>query len=516
MATGLISPIAFILQAFSDAGIVGNGFKVATYLAGSSTPVTTYTDSTLVTPNPNPIVLQSNGRLPASVWAPSGTTIKMVLSDASGNVIPGGTVDNLPLINDISASLFPQTTAEINAGVTPANYLYQPGDIRRYGALITAADNTNAIQAAINQAQQTTGAAVRVPCGTWTYLTMLSINTNGVSIFGDNQLQSILQKSGNIVGLNITANAELAEICFSSAGGDSSTGIVVNTTGHVSMNRVRVLSHGSHGIDLQQANLHNYSDVTCAFNAGDGIHLSGSGTIQANANVFQNINCASNTGLGINFLTANANMVLGISCHNNVGGGMQFGACTGNVVWGAYTETNTGADLTFTSACVAPTYGGNTVVTAYADDNPTFASTSGAVNTVYTMKPGATHQPMFSNLMADQLVFSNQRTDGTTPTGIFTVSHANNLELDVSANSASNVITKFLNPGGGQHQVQGSVLVATGAQTGLGAGTVVYGGTTQTTVGAAGGATAQPATPLGYILCNVANTIVAIPYHKAS
>ncbi len=40
--------------------------------------------------------------------------------------------------------------------------------------------------------------------------------------------------------------------------------------------------------------------------------------------------------------------------------------------------------------------------------------------------------------------------------------------------------------------------------------------TTQTTVGAAGGATAQPATPLGYIVINLGNGPVAIPYHNAS
>lgn len=41
--------------------------------------------------------------------------------------------------------------------------------------------------------------------------------------------------------------------------------------------------------------------------------------------------------------------------------------------------------------------------------------------------------------------------------------------------------------------------------------------TTQTTIGAAGGATALPATPLGYILVNLGGTgTVAIPYYPAS
>lgn len=47
-----------------------------------------------------------------------------------------------------------------------------------------------------------------------------------------------------------------------------------------------------------------------------------------------------------------------------------------------------------------------------------------------------------------------------------------------------------------------------------GAGNIAYGGTTATTVGAAGGATALPATPLGYIIVNVAGTTAKIPYYN--
>jgi hypothetical protein len=42
---------------------------------------------------------------------------------------------------------------------------------------------------------------------------------------------------------------------------------------------------------------------------------------------------------------------------------------------------------------------------------------------------------------------------------------------------------------------------------------VSIGGTTATTVGAAGGASALPATPLGYIICYVGAVPVRIPYY---
>lgn len=46
-------------------------------------------------------------------------------------------------------------------------------------------------------------------------------------------------------------------------------------------------------------------------------------------------------------------------------------------------------------------------------------------------------------------------------------------------------------------------------------GEVVYGGTTGTTVGASGAASALPANPLGYVICYVGSTQVKIPYYTA-
>lgn len=40
--------------------------------------------------------------------------------------------------------------------------------------------------------------------------------------------------------------------------------------------------------------------------------------------------------------------------------------------------------------------------------------------------------------------------------------------------------------------------------------------TTQTTVGAAGGATALPATPTGYLTINIGNTNYVLPFYAAS
>lgn len=134
MANPFQSPIALIVQALSRLGTVREGFKVNIYEPGSMIPAATYTDASLKVRNENPIVLLAGGRLPASVWALSGTALKMTITDQQDNTIPGGTIDNLPLIDDPFASLHPRTEAEIAARVLPSNYTYAPGNVLRYGA----------------------------------------------------------------------------------------------------------------------------------------------------------------------------------------------------------------------------------------------------------------------------------------------------------------------------------------------------------------------------------------------
>lgn len=66
---------------------VGNplaGGKIWFYLAGTSTPSTSYTDSSGLVPNPNPVILDANGE--ADIWLLPGN-YKVVLMDASDVVI---------------------------------------------------------------------------------------------------------------------------------------------------------------------------------------------------------------------------------------------------------------------------------------------------------------------------------------------------------------------------------------------------------------------------------------------
>jgi len=93
------SPIAFQLQSFTNQGVILSGGLIYTYVAGTTTPQATYTDSGAGTVNANPIVLDSSGRLTTSIWVLGGVSLKVIIKDSSANTL--ATVDNISGINDI-------------------------------------------------------------------------------------------------------------------------------------------------------------------------------------------------------------------------------------------------------------------------------------------------------------------------------------------------------------------------------------------------------------------------------
>lgn len=103
-------------QLFSNQGVVLSGGKIQTYQAGTTTPLGTWTDSTQVTSNANPIILDSAGRLPNEIWLQASSTYKFVLMDSSDNIL--GTWDNIAGLNDITSSV---TLSEwVSTNLTPS------------------------------------------------------------------------------------------------------------------------------------------------------------------------------------------------------------------------------------------------------------------------------------------------------------------------------------------------------------------------------------------------------------
>jgi len=67
------------------------GGKVYTYAAGTTTPLETYTDESGVTPNTNPVILDSRGE--CNLWFSPASSYKVVLESATGAL--QWTVDNI-------------------------------------------------------------------------------------------------------------------------------------------------------------------------------------------------------------------------------------------------------------------------------------------------------------------------------------------------------------------------------------------------------------------------------------
>jgi len=80
-------------QFFNNDGTVLAGGKLYTYIAGTSTPKTTYTTSAGNIAHANPIILDSSGRVPGGeIWLTSGTYKFSIFTSA--NVLIG-TFDNI-------------------------------------------------------------------------------------------------------------------------------------------------------------------------------------------------------------------------------------------------------------------------------------------------------------------------------------------------------------------------------------------------------------------------------------
>jgi hypothetical protein len=77
-----LSPVGNGFQFFTNNGEPLVGGKLDTYQAGSTTPLTTFTDSSGLIPNTNPIILGTDGRPPDTIWLSEGFFYKFVLSDA--------------------------------------------------------------------------------------------------------------------------------------------------------------------------------------------------------------------------------------------------------------------------------------------------------------------------------------------------------------------------------------------------------------------------------------------------
>ena len=160
-----LSPVGGVAaQFFTNSGNVLTGGKLYTYLAGTTTPATTYTTSAGNVARTNPIVLDAAGRVPSSgeIWLTSNISYKFLLTDSNDVLI--GTYDNISTQVNTDASLVTYTPAGAGAVTTTVQAkLRESVSVLDFGADPTGvASSVVAFNAAVAN-----GGTVYVPSGTY-------------------------------------------------------------------------------------------------------------------------------------------------------------------------------------------------------------------------------------------------------------------------------------------------------------------------------------------------------------
>lgn len=184
-----LSPVGGAAQQFFDNnGVILSGGKLYSYAAGTTTPQTTYTSSSGATPHPNPIVLDSAGRVPGGeIWLTTSLTYKFTLETSTGVLL--GTYDNLTPLDSAAnlaaalANTSDNTKGDALIGFKQSNAsgfltgavartvnakLQEAVSVKDFGAVGDGVTNdTAAFQAAATYINAQDGGKLIIPAGTY-------------------------------------------------------------------------------------------------------------------------------------------------------------------------------------------------------------------------------------------------------------------------------------------------------------------------------------------------------------
>ena len=199
--TVFLSPLAGAgAQFFDGAGNPLSGGRIFTYTAGTTTPEATYTSINGNAPNSNPIVLNSEGRVPAEIWLSEAVSYKFVLQNAAGVQI--GTYDDISGVNDLTI-----------AGISWANVTGTPTTLAGYGITDALSTSTAAATYAPIASPTFTGTALipdNAPSSTNYPVgyrdAPLNSKTTGYTLIASDAGKSIVM-NGSSVTLTIPANS---------------------------------------------------------------------------------------------------------------------------------------------------------------------------------------------------------------------------------------------------------------------------------------------------------------------
>ena len=364
--------------------------------------------------------------------------------------------------------------------------------------------------------------------------------------FASQTNKGFYHRASNQIGLSLAGSESLIFTTGGGLQGTSSNGAIFNSSGGVSLfaggtnQSITLTPSGNGSVEIAAASITGTNAATFNVISASSQNLdfrSGSGSTSINLlpGQTQSTRFLQNGRILVGTTTDSANGILQLASSTAASGGIGFGADTSlyRVASGQLVLDSTGSDsalqfrlsgvvraqVSFDSTnlyvgtlevgrgLVLRTGGGITALTLDASQNATFA---GAITA------GATYQ----------LKWAGRSTLKAPSDGV--VSLLNNAETDFTrlqfggttasfpalARSGTNLLVTDAT-GGSYTPILAATFWATGPAVTVSAGNVSYGGTTATTVGAAGGASALPATPLGYIIVNVAGTPAKLPYYAA-
>jgi hypothetical protein len=234
-------------QFFDNSGVILSGGKLYTYLAGTTTPATTYQNSAGSVAHTNPIVLDSAGRVPGGeIWVTSSVAYKFILKTSTDVLL--GTYDNINVDSGIYTDLANTTNVALGdalvgfkqsnssgvltgaVGRTVHQKFQEMISVKDFGATGDGTtDDSGALQAAITAAGAQ-NATLYIPDGTYYYTSLLTIS-NAMTITGDGYGSQL--KPNTPSGNNIRVNASNVLIEKIRMEGTSPGGFAVGYSGAV-------------------------------------------------------------------------------------------------------------------------------------------------------------------------------------------------------------------------------------------------------------------------------------------
>lgn len=209
-AGALAQPTAALLpwqptQFFTQSGAIAAGYKVCTYIAGTSTGLATYTDATATVANnapPNAIVLDGNGR--ANIWLLNRSyKIEVRTAGTDNSCSTGSVIRSVDNINP-----FPRYSATS----VPSSGTWQTGDFVFNSAPNTTPGSASAVIGWICTAGGTPGTWVAITAGLGDHIPRAVTVDQTLTVTGATSLSSTLTVTGAATFNGIaTFNGQIAD-----------------------------------------------------------------------------------------------------------------------------------------------------------------------------------------------------------------------------------------------------------------------------------------------------------------